>query len=170
MPLVQVRIDDRLIHGQVVVGWRNVLRPQRIMLCSDEVARSDWQRTIYLSAVPSDIAASVLSTAETIEALKSSEFDRERIILLVDNPRSIVDLVRGQVPIDAVNVGGMHFKPGKNQIAPFIFVDGEDIEQFNVLHGMGVKLEGRDVPTRTPIDIVKVLNLGSGSESGPAEP
>jgi mannose/fructose/N-acetylgalactosamine-specific phosphotransferase system component IIB len=54
MSLVLVRIDDRLIHGQVVVGWRQVLHPTRIVLCSDEVATTDWQRTIYQSAVPPD--------------------------------------------------------------------------------------------------------------------
>ena len=164
MPLVQVRIDDRLIHGQVVVGWRNALRPQRIMLCSDDVAHSEWQRTIYMSAVPNDIAASVLSSQQTIDALNSNKFHDERVILLVDTPRTIVELVQAGVQILDVNIGGMHFKPGKNQIAPFIFVDQQDIEHFKMLHKMGIRLEGRDVPTRTPIDIAKVLNFADDSE------
>src|SRR3990172_521347 len=123
MPLVQVRIDDRLIHGQVVVGWRTTLKPGRIVLCSDEVATSDWQRTIYMSAVPEDLIASVLTIKETIETILSSGDDKERILLLVDSPKSIVRLVEAGVNIPEVNVGGMHFRPGKNQIAPFIFVD-----------------------------------------------
>ncbi len=159
MPLVQVRIDDRLIHGQVVVGWRNVLKPQRIMLCSDEVATSDWQKTIYMSAVTNDIAASVLTLKETIAVLHSNQVEKERILLLVDTPKSVVDLVDAGVDIHEVNVGGMHFRAGKNQIAPFIFVDEEDIAQFRRLHDKGIKLEGRDVPTRTPIDIAHALRF-----------
>ncbi|MBN2357742.1 PTS sugar transporter subunit IIB [candidate division KSB1 bacterium] len=159
MPLVQVRIDDRLIHGQVVVGWRNELKPQRIMLCSDEVAGSDWQKTIYLSAVTNDIAASVLTLKETIRFLNSEKQSKERILLLVDKPKTIVDLVAAGVPIEKVNVGGMHFKPGKNQIAPFIFVDEEDVAYFRMLYDKGIKLEGRDVPTRSPVDIARVLRF-----------
>ncbi len=159
MPLVQVRIDDRLIHGQVVVGWRHVLRPQRIVLCSDEVANSEWQRTIYLSAVTNDIESSVLTLHETIDALKSNRFKDERVLLLVDTPKSIVELVNAGVDIKEVNVGGMHFRPGKNQISPFIFVDEEDIRNFRILFEKGIRLDGRDVPTRSPVDIANALNF-----------
>ncbi len=159
MPLVQVRIDDRLIHGQVVVGWRSVLKPERILLCSDEVANSDWQRTIYLSAVPEEIQASVLTLEDTVEALLQKKFGQERILLLVDTPKTIVQLVENGVGINQVNVGGMHFRPGKNQISLFIFVDQDDIDQFRILYEKGIELEGRDVPTRTPVDIAKVLNF-----------
>lgn len=159
MPLVQVRIDDRLIHGQVVVGWRDVLKPHRILLCSDEVANSDWQKTIYLSAVTDDIAASVFTLAETVDFLSSIKIETERVLLLVDNPKTIVDLVLAGVKIADVNVGGMHFRPGKNQIAPYIFVDDEDIHQLHILYEKGIKLEGRDVPTRSPVDIGKVLRF-----------
>ncbi|HOT96264.1 MAG TPA: PTS sugar transporter subunit IIB [bacterium] len=159
MPLVQVRIDDRLIHGQVVVGWRHVLDPQRIMLCSDEVATSDWQKTIYMSAVTNDIAASVLTLQETVAELGSGLLEKERVLLLVDSPKMLVQLVDAGVPITEVNVGGMHFRAGKNQIAPFIFVDEEDISHFRTLYERGIKLEGRDVPTRSPIDIAHALRF-----------
>jgi mannose/fructose/N-acetylgalactosamine-specific phosphotransferase system component IIB len=159
MALVQVRIDDRLIHGQVVVGWRQVLDPQQILLCSDEVATTDWQKTIYLSAVPPDIQAAVLTLQETIAELLSGRADQVRTLLLVDDPKNIVDLVEAGVPITAVNVAGMHFKPGKNQIAPFIFVDDRDIAHLRMLYDKGVFLEGRDVPTRSPINIAKELKF-----------
>ena len=166
MPLVLVRIDDRLIHGQVVVGWGKVLHPQRIALCSDEVANSDWQRTIYLSAVTEDMEASVLTVDDTVRAFLANEFENERVILLADTPKSIVSLVECNVPIQSVNVGGMHFRPGKTQIASFIFVDDEDIESFRILHRKGIRLEGRDVPTRTPVDIAKVLGFNEDESRG----
>lgn len=159
MPLVLVRIDDRLIHGQVVVGWRHVLHPDRILLCSDEVATTDWQKTIYLSAVPTELEASVLTVQETIESLKKNAFGDERIILLVDSPRTIVQLVEAGVDINEVNIGGMHFKPGKNQISPFIFVDEEDVKSFRALYDRNIELEGRDVPTRTKMDIAEALRF-----------
>ena len=159
MPLVMIRIDDRLIHGQVVVGWGSVLNPDRILLSSDEVAAVEWQRTIYLSAVPDHLHASVLTLDDTVKALTSNEFGDEKVLLLVDSPKSIIYLVENGVEITEVNVGGMHFKPGKNQISPFIFVDEEDIANFKILCEKDIKLEGRDVPTRSPVDIAGVLGL-----------
>ncbi|OPZ76429.1 MAG: Fructose-specific phosphotransferase enzyme IIB component [bacterium ADurb.Bin431] len=85
--------------------------------------------------------------------------ERERILLLVDSPKRLVQLVEAGVPISEVNVGGMHFRAGKNQITPFIFVDEEDVSNFRILHDKGIKLEGRDVPTRTPIDIARALRF-----------
>ncbi len=159
MPLVMIRIDDRLIHGQVVVGWGSVLKPDRILLCSDEVAMVEWQKTIYLSAVPEPLAASVLTLEDTVKALSSNEFGDEKVLLLVDSPKSIIYLVENGVDIKEVNVGGMHFKPGKNQISPFIFVDQEDVANFKILCDKNIKLEGRDVPTRSPVHICRVLGL-----------
>lgn len=159
MSLVLVRIDDRLIHGQVVVGWASVLNPDRILLASDEVATVEWQRTIYMSAVPDELEASVLTLDDTVSALNNQEFDDERILLLVDSPKSVLYLIDKGLQITKVNIGGMHFKPGKNQVTPFIFVDQEDINAFKRLYNRNVQLEGRDVPNRAAINIPKALGL-----------
>ena len=159
MSLVLVRIDDRLIHGQVVVGWASVLHPDRILLASDEVATVDWQRTIYLSAVPEELKASVLTLDDTVKTLKNKEYNDERVLLLVDSPKSVLYLVEKGLEISRVNVGGMHFKPGKNQVTPFIFVDQNDIEAFQHLYKREIELEGRDVPNRASVNIPKVLGL-----------
>ena len=159
MSLVLVRIDDRLIHGQVVVGWAGVLHPDRILLASDEVATVEWQRTIYMSAVPEELKASVLTLDDTLKALKGDDYKDERVLLLVDSPKSVLYLVKKGLDISRVNVGGMHFKPGKNQVTPFIFVDQEDVEAFRKLLELNVELEGRDVPNRTAVNIPKALGL-----------
>jgi len=159
MSLVMIRIDDRLIHGQVVVGWGSVLKPDRIVLSSNEVASVEWQKTIYLSAVPEHLQASVFTLEETIAVLNNGDFKDERVLLLVDSPKSVVYLVDHGIEMTKVNVGGMHFKPGKNQISTFIFVDQEDIANFKILCERGIVLEGRDVPTRSPVDICQVLGF-----------
>lgn len=155
MPLILVRIDDRLIHGQVVVGWGSYLNPDRIILCSDEIASSEWEKEIYLSAA-SDIEASVLTVEETAQYLRQDT--GERIILLVESPEVIVNLIKKGVAIKSVNIGGMHFKEGKRQFTPYVFLDDEDIRNFNILKNMNIELEIRDIPTRKKTDLAKIID------------
>jgi mannose/fructose/N-acetylgalactosamine-specific phosphotransferase system component IIB len=158
MPLVLVRIDDRLIHGQVVVGWGIHLNPDRIILSSDEIANSSWEKEIYMGAeatAPFPLAISVLTIDETILFLNENQ--KEKIILLVETPKEISIHIEKGLKIQKVNVGGMHYKQGKRRLAPYIFVDEDDITSFKKMGDMQIELEGQDVPTAKKIDILKAL-------------
>ncbi|MBN1153289.1 PTS sugar transporter subunit IIB [candidate division KSB1 bacterium] len=162
MPLELCRIDDRLIHGQVIVGWGNYLKPDRIILCNDAVAQEDWQREMFESSgdmVSFKLDISIFTQGETLSFFKQDEFEKEKIILIVESPREICELVNEGAPIGRVNVGGMHYKSGKVQIAPYIFVDDEDIKYFKMIIEKDIKLEGQDVPTAKKIDITELVYL-----------
>jgi mannose/fructose/N-acetylgalactosamine-specific phosphotransferase system component IIB len=159
MPLVLARIDDRLIHGQVVVGWGIQLSPNRIILSNDEIASSSWEKEMYMGAEATalfPLAISVLTIDETILFL--TENQTEKTILLVEAPKEILTLIEKGLKIEKVNVGGMHYKPGKRRLAQYIFVDEEDITAFKKMRDMNIELEGQDVPTAKKIDILKALN------------
>ena len=160
MPLVLARIDDRLIHGQVVVGWGNFLRPDRIILCNNAVAQEDWQRDMFKSAgdlVAFDLTISIFTMEETLTFFKEDDFAAEKIILLVESPADLWYLHDADAPIEQVNVGGMHYKSGKRQIAPYIFVDDEDVTFFKRLIEKNIKVYGQDVPTAKKLDISELL-------------
>lgn len=160
MPLVLIRIDDRLIHGQVVVGWGIHLSPDRIILSSDEIANSTWEKEMYMGAeatAPLPLSISVLTFDETLLSLSEPEKQKEKIILLVETPKEILTLIEKGLKIEKVNIGGMHYKHGKRRIAPYIFVDDDDIACFKKMDDMQIALEGKDVPTAPKIDILKAL-------------
>lgn len=159
MPLVLVRIDDRLVHGQVVVGWGNVLQPDRILLCNDQVASSQWERELYTSGASDDVPIEVLSVQETAESLSRNRFNDERLLLIVESPKDVLRLLDMKVPITEVNVGGMHYRPGRKQVAPYIFVDEQERRWFQELHARHIALVGQDVPTGRKLDVAKLLKL-----------
>ena len=162
MPLILARIDDRLIHGQVVVGWGNYLKPNRIILCSDSVAETPWQKELFEVAgtlAPGGVDISIWTESETIEYFDNEDNDREKVILLVETPHELFELIEGGVPVEIVNIGGMHFKPGKQQLAPYIFVNDEDIEYFKKLRAKSIHLVGQDVPTAKKIDLAKTIDF-----------
>jgi mannose/fructose/N-acetylgalactosamine-specific phosphotransferase system component IIB len=158
MPVVLLRIDERLIHGQVVVGWCPHVQPDHLVLCSDEVAKDDWEREIYKDAA-FDYKTSICTVEETIKLLRSKKLKNKRVFVIVDSPRVAVRLLRLGLKIDKVNVGGMYCRAGKRKITPFIYVDDEDIEYFRFLKNHNVQLEGKDVPSCKSIDLAKSLGL-----------
>jgi mannose/fructose/N-acetylgalactosamine-specific phosphotransferase system component IIB len=146
MPVVLARVDDRLIHGQVTVGWSERLRPDRIILASNEIAADPWQSRVYASSVPPSIAVSVLSLARAAAALRGGETVSERIIVLTATPAEMSDLAHLGAPLPSVNIGGMHFGTGKVEMLPFVFIDRLDIEAMRRLLVAGLTLYAQQVP------------------------
>ncbi len=144
--IVLTRVDDRLIHGQVVLGWGRILQPDRIVVADDEVAASEWESNLYLTAAPQEIKVSILSIQEAYEQVRGGVFDRERIILLVKHPQGVLDLVNLGLEVDTVNVGGLHYAEGKERILDNVYLDAGERNALRELVKMGITLESRALP------------------------
>lgn len=146
MAVVLARVDDRLIHGQVTVGWSERLRPDRIVLASNEIAADPWQSRVYASSVPPTIAVSVVSVARAAAALRAPEAAAERTIVLTGSAAEMSDLAHLGAPLPGVNLGGLHFAAGKVEMLPFVFVDRRDLEALRRLLAAGLALTAQQVP------------------------
>ncbi len=146
MPVVLARIDDRLIHGQVTVGWSEKLRPDRIILANNAIAADSWQTRVYSSTVPPDIKVSILPVSKAASSLADLSHINERVLLLTGSPEEMAELVRIGVPIEEVNVGGLHFSAGKKEMLPFVYVDRQDLKALSRLLEMGATLSAQQVP------------------------
>lgn len=146
MPVVLARVDDRLIHGQVTVGWSERLHPDRIILASNAIAADPWQCRVYASSVPPAIAVSVVSLSRAAAALRAPDNPAERVIVLTASPAEMSDLAHLGAPLRCVNLGGMHFGTGKVEMLPFVFVDRHDLEALRRLVAAGLTLSAQQVP------------------------
>lgn len=155
-----IRIDDRLIHGQVVVGWCSKMQPDRLLLCDDDVASSDWEREIYEEAA-CDYEVSICTTDEAVRLLRNGKFQDENVFLIVSSPKTLVRLIELGLKFEKAIVGGMHHEPGKSKILDFVYVNEEDMESFRFLAEHDVALECRDLPNCKPIDLADRLGLHS---------
>jgi mannose/fructose/N-acetylgalactosamine-specific phosphotransferase system component IIB len=153
MDIQLIRIDDRLIHGQVVIGWAGHLKTKQIILCEDSVAKNDWEKELYLSIVPENIKAKIMTTNELAEYLKDSHLDLKKTIILVNSPRVIEKLIQLGTPINKVNVGGIHFKDGRRKILNYLYLDEDEIASFKRCIDKGVEFDCQDIPLckRTPL-------------------
>lgn len=147
MAVKLARIDDRLIHGQVVLGWVPHVRPDRIVVASDRVAGSDWERRFYTSCVPPEIKTSFFSVEETARRLSSDLFLAEALLLLFESAGDALALVEAGVELHDVNVGGLHYREGAIELLPFVFITEQERFALRELVKRGVTLSAQDVPS-----------------------
>jgi mannose/fructose/N-acetylgalactosamine-specific phosphotransferase system component IIB len=157
LPVILARIDDRLIHGQVTVAWGGWLEPDRMILVNDEIATSEWRRELYAEADSLGAAVSVLTKSDFLKELEKGRWDDERVILIVESPADMLDLIVGGLVIESVNVGGMHFSPGRREVLSYVYVNDEDIAAMRSIVERGVGLTAQDVPQTQPVDLRKAL-------------
>ena len=157
MPIVLTRIDDRLIHGQVVVGWAQALRVNHIIVVNDEIVKNDMQKFLFRMATPTDINLSILSVNEAAEKIKSRAFDDDCAMLLAKSPEDIYRMIKSGGRVPEVNIGGMHFAEDKVQLFDAIFVDKNDVDMIEKINGLNVALEVRMVPTDSKKDVMKAI-------------
>jgi mannose/fructose/N-acetylgalactosamine-specific phosphotransferase system component IIB len=157
MPLVLVRIDDRLIHGQVTVAWGSWLEPDRIILVNDDVASTEWKRSLYASTDTLGSAVSILTKDEFVTGIETDEWDAERVVVVVESPSDMLELMKRGLAVPSVNVGGMHFTCGKREILPYVFVDDDDVRAMRDILKLGATLEARDVPQSRSVDLSCLL-------------
>lgn len=147
MSVVLVRVDDRLIHGQVVVGWVRALGVKRIVLVDDAVSGSEWERELYTLSVPPGLQVEFASVAEGTELMPKWMKSSDRTIVLVGNVETIVELCNGTDQIKKVNVGGLHDATGRIQRLPYVYLSEDEAAQLRALGENGVDVTAQDVPT-----------------------
>ena len=151
------RIDDRLIHGQVVLGWARPLQSERIILCDDEVSQSEWEKELYCTCVPDHLKAQVLTVDETANILSTKIRPEDKTIVLVKDPKVVVDIVnKGYVP-GSVNLGGLHFSDQRKKYLSYVYLNDEEINQLHWLLEKGINIFCQDVPTGKALDVLDVI-------------
>ncbi|MBZ2174957.1 PTS sugar transporter subunit IIB [Schnuerera sp. xch1] len=157
MGIVHTRIDDRLIHGQVVAYWVNSLNIHRIMVANDKVATNDLQKSTLRLAVPPGIRTSIITKKKAATNIKAGKYDKQRVFLILEDPQDAIDLINLGVKLDTINIGNLAHKEGAIQIKTNIKVTKDQIQAFKELHERGIKLTARMVPGDPKVDFINYL-------------
>ncbi|WP_282139769.1 PTS sugar transporter subunit IIB [Cytobacillus oceanisediminis] len=143
-----LRIDDRLIHGQVAYGWTSALGVNVILVVNDE-AKNDQMKAMALNlAKPSSVKLYIREVQESGEIVqKFSQSQKSKVLVLVKNTNDAVELARnsGGV-IKEVNVGGLRYSEGKRKLTDLVAVDDQDLANLKEMEEMGIDLEFRMLP------------------------
>jgi mannose/fructose/N-acetylgalactosamine-specific phosphotransferase system component IIB len=158
MAIVLFRVDERLIHGQVVVGWGTLLHPQRIVVVDDELADSEWEQELYCLGLPPKLGTRFVTVAEARRSLAEWWDEAERVIVLTRDVRTMRRLFEGApLPGAEVNVGGIHFAPGRRAVLPYVYLSEEERDEMAHLAEEGVNVSARDLPGARRVDLAQLL-------------
>ena len=146
MPIVLLRVDERLIHGQVVIGWGNQLRPDRYLVVDDALAQSGWELELYrLAACDAEVVfVGVDDASELIEEWREAP---SRSILLT---RDIAAMRRisdhGVLSGERINLGGIHHGLGRDEVLEYLHLTEEDRSDLRAIAAAGVEITARNLP------------------------
>lgn len=160
MTLVLSRIDQRLIHGQVCLGWVPVLDVERIVVADDAVAADPFERDILGDAAPEGVEAAVLAVGEAAAALAEEGTEGKRTLLLVRSPAVMLSLMEHGLRIPAANVGGLHFREGARRFLDYVFLTPEDVAALLALAARGTRLAAQDLPGSPEVPLNAKLEAG----------
>ena len=152
-----LRIDDRLIHGQVAFAWTKHLGVNCILVANDTVVKDELKKMMLNLAKPPGVKLLLFSVADAVSFLNSEEADKYKTFVLVDKAPDALALCQGVKGISAVNVGGMRMAEGKKMISSAVAVNEADIQAFETMASMGVEVEVRQVPTEKKKNIMELI-------------
>ncbi|MBN1584219.1 MAG: PTS sugar transporter subunit IIB [Anaerolineae bacterium] len=142
------RVDDRLIHGQVVVGWRQHLCFQELWVADDEVAADAFMGDVLRLAAPAEVEVRVQTVAQAAAAL-SAPLDR-RTLLLFKEPQAALALVEAGVPLAQLNVGNLAARPGSRRAWQSISLTQAHAAALDALAERGVSITFQSTPDDAP--------------------
>lgn len=157
MPISLYRIDDRLIHGQVVVGWGQPLDIGFVVLVDDNVACCDWEQDLYRMGVPPEMEIIFADVATAVRDHDRYASDRRKGIIVTPDISTMQRLVYGVPSIREINVGGIHHRAGRVQKLRYVFLAPDEEAQLRAMVESGVKVTAQDVPAAREVPMSEVL-------------
>jgi len=156
MAVELVRIDDRLIHGQVATSWIRTLSMEQVIVVSDSTASDPLQKKILNLAAPDGIRVHLFATDKFIEIYNSNPIKR-KTMLIYTNPIEVLKCLKGGVKFNLLNVGGMKYIQGKEKLSKSVSVTPEEKQAFKDILEMGVDIEIKMLSNEKPIKLASLL-------------
>ena len=153
------RIDDRLIHGQIVTKWIKEANAKMIMVVDDKAASDKMLQTILKFAVPAGIQLQILNKEVAVKTV-AEDTSNTNVLMLVRNPKEANLLVEMGMKLDSIIVGNISnskSKVGRTQLLDYIYVEPDDVEALKRLNAKGVHLEVKAVPEERAKDPMELI-------------
>lgn len=152
-----LRIDDRLVHGQVAFSWTSSLGADTLLVANDKASKDEFMKMTMNLAKPQGKKMYIKSVADAIAYLKDEKSAKSKVFVVVDSVKDAFDVVNGIDEIKSVNFGGIRKKPDRKMLTGAIALGDEDVKLIYELLDKDIKLEVRQLPTDKEIDVKSLI-------------
>ncbi len=154
MPIIFARVDDRLIHGQIVQAWLPELNVDEILIPCTKGKESCLNRGMLRLSLPYEYDLTILDAHDCARYAAQS---KRRIFLLMGSLQEFAELVKDGLQIKSLNIGGMHFKEGAQKLDENVFLDAEDKQFLKLIRDLGIAIETRAVPNSPSVSVSEAI-------------
>lgn len=156
MPIVLARVDERLVHGQIVTSWSKHLRINEIYIIDDEIAQDSFMKEVLKLSSPSGLDFTILSVDEASTTLVNTPSDR-RIMLLFKNVSTVLELVEKGYELESINLGNIGSSPNRRRISKNISLSTREEEATKKLVSLGIDVYLQMLYTDSKVDVSDLI-------------
>jgi len=157
MTVTHVRMDNRLIHGQILVSWNAALSIDHLIVTNDKVAKDPMQVTLLKAVTPIGSKVSILTIEECVDYCMSPEAEDENIFIITKFPEDGLALIEEGLEIDTLNLGNQAFVRGAKKLSNSVYLTEEGVSALKKMHEKGIKLTCRMLPNDSKSEFWPVI-------------
>ena len=157
-----VRIDFRLIHGQVITKWSNKIAATRMVVVNDELAEDEFMADIYVMAAPPGITVDVISLDTFQENARSGEYENGNILILFRGIQDARAAVERGIKFEQIQVGGLGSGDGRTSVVKGISIDQKDAKDLSFIENTGAKVTFQVTPEEKKLSLENAIKKVRG--------
>lgn len=142
----RIRIDDRLLHGQVAYSWKSAIGYEAIVIANDDAATNSIRKSALKMAKPDGVKIAIREVNEAIELLENDLLKKLNVFVICSNPKDAYEVYRQIEETPVITVGGMQKENDKELFSPAVYVNDEDLSYLDQLSELGADIEIKQVP------------------------
>lgn len=150
-----LRVDHRLIHGQVALSWVKSLEADSILVANDDIPSNELRKSTLKLARPNDIKLVIKNVADSIQVINSGKTDNYRVLIIVESIHDAYRITQECPGIKAINLGGTRHTEGTYTLSRVVFINDQEVAELDELASKGVEIEIRAIASDRPISYVQ---------------
>ena len=160
MQVLNVRVDDRLVHGVVATNWVPRLGVDRVVVIDKESANSQMLKSVLRMATPKNVSLSVINSEKTLDNFREDRYGSEKIMIVVKSLQPIIELLEGGYKFEKLTIGNLGNQEKNETTIPltrYVSINDETKALVNRIHEFGVQVKAQLIPDDNEEDVITLI-------------
>ena len=144
-----IRIDDRLLHGQVAYSWKAALNYEAIVIANDNIVNDEIRKSALKIAVPPGVKLAIRTIEESAKLVNNEKLLNVNVLLICSNPKDVYEVLKLINEKPKINLGGIQSSSDKKMFSRAVYLDKEDIDYLDKINELGYEIDVRQTPSES---------------------